>query len=91
MDLSWGPSCLATDTDYEVYEGTIGNWTSHAPVVCSTGGLTTHTLTPLAVGSYYLVVPRKAFVEGSYGLDSNLVERPPSASACIQQSVAACP
>jgi hypothetical protein len=89
---SWGPSCLASDTDYEVYEGTIGDWTSHTSVRCSTGGATSTTLTPQAADSYYLVVPRNPLYEGSYGRDSAGVMRPQGGAACtIQQTVGACP
>jgi hypothetical protein len=92
LALSWRPSCLASDTDYEVYEGTIGNWTSHTSVLCSTGGATSTTLTPQAADSYYLVVPRNPLYEGSYGRDSAGVMRPPGVAACaIQQTVGACP
>ena len=43
--LDWGPSCFATDTDYEIYEGTIGSYYSHAQKFCTTGGATTKTFT----------------------------------------------
>jgi hypothetical protein len=36
--LMWGGSCLPTDGDYEIYEGQIGDYTSHQAIVCSTGG-----------------------------------------------------
>src|SRR6185295_1595636 len=29
ITLAWGPSCNASDTDYAVYEGTIGQYYSH--------------------------------------------------------------
>jgi hypothetical protein len=92
LALSWGRSCLASDTDYEVYEGTIGDWTSHTSVLCSTGGATSTTLTPQAADSYYLVVPRNPLYEGSYGRDSAGVMRPQGGAACaIQQTVGVCP
>lgn len=31
VSLGWGPSCLYGDMDYEVYEGTLGQFTSHTP------------------------------------------------------------
>ena len=40
VTLSWGASCTATDTDYEVYEGTLGTWYSHEPRSCTTAGAT---------------------------------------------------
>ncbi len=87
--LAWSASCAATDTDYAVYEGAIGNFTSHAPRLCSTGGLTTATLTPLSGSRYFLVVPINGFREGSYGTDSIGMQRPPGAGACLPQALTA--
>jgi hypothetical protein len=92
ITLSWDASCLATDTDYEVYEGTVGAYYSHVPLMCSTGGLTTATFTPSPASAYYLVVPTSGTAEGSYGVDSGLVERPPQPGACRPQLLdLACP
>jgi len=92
LTLFWNPSCLAGDTDYAVYEGTIGDWNSHTPVQCSTGGVNSTTLTPQAADSYYLVVPRNPLYEGSYGRDSAGIMRPQGAAACaLQQAAPACP
>ncbi len=91
LALDWASSCVASDSDYAVYEGTLGAFTSHVPVVCSTAGATAWTLSPGAGDRYYLVVPRNAMREGSYGLDSALAERPASAAACLPRAIAACP
>jgi hypothetical protein len=91
VNLRWSDSCLIDDDDYEVYEGTLGDFASHAPVLCSTSGATTATITPAAGNTYYVVVPRNAAAEGSYGVDSALVERPRSTAACLPQSIAVCP
>jgi hypothetical protein len=88
--LSWGTSCAGSDSDYEIYEGVLGDFTSHAPLACSTGGATTATITSSEGSRYYIVVPRSATREGSYGVDSNDKERPPSATSCLIQSVASC-
>ena len=40
IHLSWGSSCGPQETDYAVYEGILGDFTTHTPVLCSTGGLT---------------------------------------------------
>ncbi|MGH9869741.1 MAG: hypothetical protein ACREAA_16455 [Candidatus Polarisedimenticolia bacterium] len=88
LDLSWGPSCLRTDQDYTVYEGSLGIWSSHMPVQCTTGGSRAISLTPSFSDAYYLVVPRNLSREGSYGRTSDGVERPPSASACLPQELA---
>jgi len=90
LTLSWGPSCAASDTDYEIYEGTLGNPASHTPRSCTTGGVTTVRLTPASGNKYYLVVPRNALREGSYGIRSDGFERPQGAGACLEQAVGTC-
>ncbi len=90
LTLRWGASCLSSDRDYEVYEGVLGDFRSHAPSACSTGGATSFTLAPPAGSAYYLVVPRNAGREGSYGADSRNGSRPPSLSACLPQAVLVC-
>ncbi len=87
LTLSWDPSCEASDTDYAVYEGPLGSFANHAPILCSTGGNLWATF-PLPPGSaYYLVVARNHWSEGSYGLDGNGMQRPPSVGACLAQSI----
>ena len=88
--LSWSPSCLVLDTDYIVYEGVMGDFTSHTPVLCSTLGATTVTLTPSSGSTYYLVVPRTDFFEGSYGRQSDGTERPAGVGACLSQAIGSC-
>ena len=91
LTLRWGTSCSSGDSDYEIYEGSIGIFTSHAPLVCSTGGSNQATLTPGVDNRYYLVVPRNAAREGSYGTNSSGVERTQSTSACMARLLAGCP
>ena len=90
LTLSWSASCTATDTDYEIYEGQIGAFTSHADVLCSTRGSTTETITPGSGDTYYLEVPSNAAVEGSYGVDSQGVERLPGVSSCLPYMIGGC-
>jgi len=90
VTLTWGESCQIGDDDYAIYEGDLGLFTSHVPRACSTSGATSSTITPAGSSSYYLVVPRNADAEGSYGADSTGAERPPGASVCFAQSIAAC-
>jgi len=90
ITVSWAPSCLAGDTDYEIYEGTIGSFPSHAAKFCTTGGATSKTFTPQSASAYYLVVPRNASREGSYGAATR-GERFRGSNACLPQAVAACP
>lgn len=87
LQLSWTASCLGSDTDHGVYEGTLGQFSSHHPVVCTTGGATSATIQAGAGNRYYLVVPRNAQREGSYGKTSVGLERPPAADACLPQAV----
>lgn len=91
LTLTWGPSCLASDSDYAVYEGSLGSFASHVPVLCSTAGATTATFTPAAGNRYYLVVPNNGLREGSYGVTGAGVRRPPSQAACLWQSHGGCP
>jgi hypothetical protein len=95
ITLTWAPSCSATDTDYEIYEGEIGAWYSHISAacgtICSTGGATSATFAAAAGDHYYLVVPRDNIVEGSYGSDSDGLERPASTAPCVGQSLGSCP
>lgn len=88
--LSWGGSSCATDPDFEVYEGALRTPASHVPVLCSTFGATSVTITPAPGNSYYLTVPRSAAYEGSYGTQTGASERPPSASACLPQTIRTC-
>ena len=94
ITLTWSASCVANDTDYAIYEGLLGDFTSHIPVnnpnpFCTTSGATTATITPGAGSRYYLVVPQGDVREGSYGSASG-GPRPPSASACQEQLVGIC-
>jgi len=90
LSLYWTSSCLASDADYAVYQGALGDFTSHEPVTCSTGGALTHLL-PVPPGDvYYLVVPTNLFNEGSYGLTGGGQERAASGSACFARAVGLC-
>jgi hypothetical protein len=89
--LSWGGSCVANDSDFEIYAGDMSDFTVYAPKFCSTAGATTLTFTPAAGSEFYLVVPRNAVREGSYGTNSIGAQRPAGISACLPQAIAACP
>jgi hypothetical protein len=91
LTLAWGASCTVTDDDYAVYEGQLGDFASHAPVICSTGGALGATVTPEAGDRYYLIVPRNASFEGSFGVDSAGTERPEGTSACVTRAIGVCP
>lgn len=90
IDLLWAAAC-GTVTDYAVYEGAISDFESATPLVCSTGGSTSTTLTPGTGDRFYLVVPTSNdAVEGSYGQTSEGLERTPSGSACHLQTIEFC-
>lgn len=90
LALTWGPSCVAADTDFAVYVGSLGDFTSHAPSICSTGGATSAVLSPGTGDSYFLVVPRNAVWEGSHGLRGDGSERPRGRTTCLAQAVGSC-
>jgi hypothetical protein len=90
VTLTWHPSCVLSDNDYAVYEGSFPVFTSHESVTCSTGGATTHTFEPRVDDAYYLVVPRNANWEGSYGTNHQGDERPAAAAGCFTQAIAEC-
>ena len=91
VTLQWGASCVGSDTDFSVHEGSLAApFASHTPRTCSTSGSTTWPLTPSAGSRYFLVVPHNAVSEGSYGVSSSGTERSASGGACLPQSVGAC-
>jgi hypothetical protein len=84
-------ACALGDDDYEIYEGTIGSYYSHAKKLCTTGGSLAVTLTTDFGSHYYLVVPRNVAFEGSYGLDGNGAERPAGSTTCSTRMIGSCP
>jgi hypothetical protein len=91
LELSWGSSCQASDSDYAVYTGTLGEFDSHLPLVCSTGGATSLTVAATEGDVYYLVVPTDGAADGSYGVNGAGVERPESQAACRLRVAVTCP
>ncbi|MCH7780338.1 MAG: hypothetical protein IH848_05775 [Acidobacteria bacterium] len=93
VTLNWAGSCSSGDTDYGVYEGTIGSFMGHIPVpgLCSTAGAKNATFNPIAGNRYFLVVPSDGSTEGSYGGDDITGERPVSATPCAAQILGDCP
>jgi len=90
LTLSWGASCSPDDTDYEVYEGALGTFATSVPRACSTAGATSTTFAPASGNRFYLVVPRDAWSEGSYGRKGDGTERPQPPAACRPQGTGAC-
>jgi hypothetical protein len=92
--LTWSVSCIPNDADYAVYEGVLGDFTSHVPIAppneCTTGGATSVTFAAGPGDLYWVVVPQGSQREGSYGTDSYGMQRPPSAAACKPQFIGVC-
>ena len=88
LALSWGPSCNpAAVTEYAIYEGSLSASFGYAHTArsCSSGASLNQTLTPDAGSRYFIVVPTNALVEGSYGRDSSLAERPAGVARCVDE------
>jgi hypothetical protein len=90
ITLMWDASCAAADSDYGIYEGSLGSYFSHVPLFCSTGGATNWTFTPGNSSTYYLVVPASGGQEGSYGATSGGTERPQGTPPCSPNAALAC-
>jgi hypothetical protein len=90
VELSWGASCVGSDSDYGIYEGAIGDFFDHSVRLCSTGGATDVAFSPAPASSYYLVVPNNGAREGSYGTNSNAIPRIQSGDSCFEQQVSPC-
>ena len=75
----------------QVYQGMFGDWDSHTPMYCTTGGLTEKMLVPGLGDKYFLIVPTSVNSEGSHGTDSDGTERPPGPSVCRPQVIGECP
>lgn len=88
LDLSWNAGCASNATGYNVYEGTIGSFTSYTiarntvPANICNSAAQTVTVVPGGGNKFYIVVPTNGSVEGSYGRDSTGTERPAAAIPC---------
>ena len=90
--LSWEPGCVASTQDYAIYAGSLGDFATHSPAVCSTGGAFDQLLHDVQNGSYYLVVPHDTEHEGDYGTDSSGTQRPAAWNPCEPRALASsCP
>ena len=86
IELQWGASCVASDSDYGIYTGPIGDFSAHVPVVCSTGGATSASVVPPEGDVYYLVVPNNQYLEGIYGTDGSGTEIPAGPTRCYPRA-----
>lgn len=92
-------SCASGGTRYGLYEGSIASLRTgiydHAKKSCLESCPGSITFDPANGDRYFLVVPHNGSQEGSYGLDSNLAERPQAVSASARcmavQNLTPCP
>ena len=79
VNLIWNaPGGCGHPEDYAIYEGEIGDWGSHSPVVCTDAQNNREERILASAGDrYYLVIPLGSDTEGSYGLNSKGEQRPP--------------
>lgn len=90
LTLSWDGSCLSSDTDFEIYQGRLGEFYSHEALRCTTGNRTSAGIPAPSQDAYFLVVPSNNINEGSYGRGSDDVQRPVGIPACLPQGIAEC-
>jgi len=88
-----GEQPAGSESLYAIYEGILGSWYSHDPLVCEDSGAPLEeTVGPGPGDLYYLLVPRNDNEEGAYGSDSIGAPRPAGASPCVTPRVLApCP
>jgi len=91
LNLSWGNSCVANDTDYAIYQGQLAVMGEHQPLTCSTGQATSYLLEAPTGNAYLLVIPNNGIVEGSYGLTSGGAQRPKGDPPCLPRYFLGCP
>ncbi len=98
IEFIWPSASCSGAADYAVYEGTLGDWTSHTALTCSADVDCDRreTLDVSTGDRYYMVVPLNPYGEGSYGQQSlplvGAIERPVAAvGACATVQDLSCP
>jgi hypothetical protein len=97
VGFTWPASPCSGVADYAVYEGMLGDWTSHTPLTCFADPDRDLQAT-LGVSSgdrYDLVVPANPYGEGSYGLRRDRPtgpgeRQPPSGETCTGEQDLSC-
>ena len=92
LNLSWaapGGTCITAD--YGIYRGSLP-WIgyNHAFLICSTGGLTSHTINSDTGSYYYIIVSQNNDKEGLYGLDLSNNPIPAANTPCLAQQIGTC-
>jgi hypothetical protein len=91
LALSWRPSCILDDTDYAVYQGDLDVLGVHAPITCSTDGVSSYLADSPTGDAYFLITPHNGIVGGSYGTTSEGGQRPQGTPACLPRYTTECP
>ncbi len=89
IGLTWDPSCSATDADFAVYEGELGEFTSHEASLCTTGGFTSIVHTPGDGDRYFLIVAHNGALEGAYGINTDGERIGARGATCLPRGTAA--
>lgn len=92
LQLSWGaPAGNCITENYAIYRGSLPLLSyDHTSLLCSTGGSTSATVPADLDNYYYLITAIINNKEGSYGLDSSGIQRPPGVSQCFPQAIGTC-
>jgi hypothetical protein len=77
--VDWQPTCDAND--HAIYFGSLGSFASYTDAVCDAGMSGSWSLTPPGGNLFWVVVGVSGLREGSYGVDSGVVERPDDGGA----------
>jgi parallel beta-helix repeat protein len=90
--VRWPRSGCCGADDYGIHVGVLGSWYSHDAVDCFDDGNDLEEVVSNLPDDdvYLLVVPYGGGDEGSYGMDSSALERPPGSSVCAPQQVLGC-
>lgn len=92
LKLTWGaPGGNCITDDYNIYKGHLPllNY-DHELVVCSTNGQNEFIINAGSDSYYYIVVAQYQNYEGSYGIDSENIQRPVAINQCNPQIISNC-
>ena len=92
LNLNWGvPGGPCQTQDYGIYRGTLP-WTNynHSSILCTTAGVTSANILADLSSYYFLVVAQNDDKEGSYGVDSSNIHRPPASIPCLLYEIGNC-
>ncbi len=79
LTIFWQPTCSADN--HAVFFGNIGNFSNYTAAECVTGVTGAHPLTPPPGDIFWIVAGASGDRQGSYGVNSDLMERPSDGGA----------